>query len=559
MAVKAKPPRQSGTRRSSLMMTLLLIPVIFVFFLCGVYVGSQFMNEEEKDGGLGLPLDSFSSQSNTDTDINTEKENENEKEITKGLPGTNNVLKRWSVSNMKMNVNMNYLRGAALEIQDIARRAEALVGLGPPLVIAHINDKNTTDKIQKLIDIGINTVEVEGELKGLKRPMMPNSMYNHPPEIHVLTNGRINNGHTVSGTEQIEILKNSLHTTSRSYMVGPSTLDSSNILIGVWVYLDDSLRNDNDMRTIFTNKKSGCENGKDQYGLSMYVNAWETNNHLLYVEYGGLESGCHKLDSSGVQLHSKQWYHVAVYLGDNASYLYIDGTLVSNSGNSGGGGSVSGGSDSGNSNSGSQVEGHQIQTIRPFRVGQYDNAQYPLYGNVSHLAIIHCDNLWTKITIDVAVKNMMDISLVSTVQGLHALYTFTDAITEVAASVAKESVNNLHGIYSFPIPGKTHPGVQIDLIDGISGRLITALMKEDSDKLSRIRREKVKDGMKHAWSGYKKYAWGKDEVKPVSHQVCCLFLSFPFLFFFLPSFRSFQSLVIFASTSSFSSNYHYSH
>ena len=43
-------------------------------------------------------------------------------------------------------------------------------------------------------------------------------------------------------------------------MVGPNNLDSSNILAGAWVYLDESSAGDNDMRTIFTNKKSGCEN-----------------------------------------------------------------------------------------------------------------------------------------------------------------------------------------------------------------------------------------------------------------------------------------------------------
>ena len=39
---------------------------------------------------------------------------------------------------------------------------------------------------------------------------------------------------------------------------------------------------------------------------------------------------------------------------------------------------------------------------------------------------------------------------------------------------------------------------------------------EDSDALSRARREYVKNMMKYAWDGYTAYAWGKNEVRPVS-------------------------------------------
>ena len=71
-------------------------------------------------------------------------------------------------------------------------------------------------------------------------------------------------------------------------MVGPNNLDSSNILVGAWVYVyvyvyvHESSADDNDMRSIITNKKSGYKNQRDQYGLSMYVNAWQTSDHRLY-------------------------------------------------------------------------------------------------------------------------------------------------------------------------------------------------------------------------------------------------------------------------------------
>jgi hypothetical protein len=60
----------------------------------------------------------------------------------------------------------------------------------------------------------------------------------------------------------------------------------------------------------------------------MHVNAWETTNHKLYVEYGGLETGCHKINSNDVEICPGRWYHVAAYLGMNMASLYIDGNVV---------------------------------------------------------------------------------------------------------------------------------------------------------------------------------------------------------------------------------------
>ncbi|XP_042882223.1 mannosyl-oligosaccharide 1,2-alpha-mannosidase IA-like [Penaeus japonicus] len=39
---------------------------------------------------------------------------------------------------------------------------------------------------------------------------------------------------------------------------------------------------------------------------------------------------------------------------------------------------------------------------------------------------------------------------------------------------------------------------------------------EDADPVARQRREKVKEMVLHAWRGYKTYAWGKNELRPVS-------------------------------------------
>jgi hypothetical protein len=51
---------------------------------------------------------------------------------------------------------------------------------------------------------------------------------------------------------------------------------------------------------------------------------------------------------------------------------------------------------------------------------------------------------------------------------------------------------------------------------GLLSRNITPEMKEESDKNARRRRGIIKKAMIHAWSGYKKYAFGADELLPLS-------------------------------------------
>lgn len=485
------------------MIVLLVVPVVLIFFFGGVYVGSQFMAD---DPGTGLAVQ------------------------RSGLPGTNNIVRRWSQGNVKL-----YLRGAAAEIADVARRAEELVGLSPPAPMTHTlhlrrwegtssgsssSSQSNHDGKDHITDhamlpaVGADGAppkkQEEEVLKGLAAPLMPNGVYNHPPvEKQHLTDFAAAvvaaaaaavgpKGHVVSGSEMVKVLKNSFHATQLSSMKAPSGLDHENVLAGAWVYLD-ATSSDNDMRTIFSNKRAGCGQGVEQNGFSMYVNAWQTGDHRLYVEYGGKESGCHKLDSNGIELHPQHWYHVALHLGPGKASLFIDGSLVSGGGSAG------------------SLPTHEVQRDRPMSVGQYDGMQYPFQGNISHLAFVHCEADWTAATIEGAVKTMMDVHLIQTIKGLHALYSLEDAVTETPQGAAKEGVSALDGVYNFPaLKGKTFPGISIPLVDGVNGRPVTAEMKKQSDDDGRKRREKVKEGMKHAWTGYKTYAWGRDEVLPIS-------------------------------------------
>jgi len=247
------------------------------------------------------------------------------------------------------------------------------------------------------------------------------------------------------------------------------------------------------MRTIFSNKKAGCEKDIAQNGISMYVNAWDTNDHKLYVEYGGVNSGCNKLNSIEVTINSDQWYHVAAYFSSSTTQLFIDGNKV---------------------NSEDVKDPHVVQSGRPFIVGRFDTASdsFPFFGNISYLSFVKSP----KEPISTTVKNMMDVSNIKDTPNLYALYKFTDTAGEVNDSPSLDTIGKKHGKYAFRVQGFTAEGVKFSLIDGIGNRPITDEMKKESDKLGRQQREKVKAAMKFAWDGYRNYAWGRDELKPIS-------------------------------------------
>lgn len=79
------------------------------------------------------------------------------------------------------------------------------------------------------------------------------------------------------------------------------------------------------MRTIFSNKKSGCERDDLRGGIAMFINEWQGSDQKLYIEYGNSESGCNKVHSSRM-IEIGKWTHVAVAVQESRIALYIDGS-----------------------------------------------------------------------------------------------------------------------------------------------------------------------------------------------------------------------------------------
>ena len=64
------------------------------------------------------------------------------------------------------------------------------------------------------------------------------------------------------------------------------------------------------------------------------------------------------------------------------------------------------------------------------------------------------------------------------------------------------------------------PGGQrfVEYTDGSSPYSISVQQQQKSDDLARLRRVYVKKAMKFAWAGYEQYAWGMDEILPISRR-----------------------------------------
>jgi hypothetical protein len=352
---------------------------------------------------------------------------------------------------------------------------------------------NTNNKVEKWVDGAPPVVQLASKLRGPEVIPRPDAVAQIP---------QVRNGDApmriVKESEIKDKLSKPFHVDGQSYMSAPNTLDHDSLFIGAWISLDAS-SDINDMRTVFSNKGTGCGAGSEQHGVSMYVNAWQTRDQKLYVEYGGPTSGCNKLDSGSYVLQPKVWYHVAAYFGDHVASLYINGEEIASSTN---------------------LEGHVVQTLKPMLIGQYDGNQFPFSGNINYFTVVHSAVDHTDQRLNV-VRAIMDVNNAgtTTIQNLAALYPLTDSAQwKKNRNVAYNSVGKDHGKFIIPdVPvAKRVDGVSYNLVDGTSEEPITDEMRRESDERGRAHAKEIVEGMKHAWGGYRAHAFGADELKPIS-------------------------------------------
>lgn len=414
---------------------LLLLPVVALFFVLGLYVGSRFVGGASSSGAAVAAADGN----------------------VVGLPGTKNLVHKWSAEG-----EVRTLRGDAIESRNEVLRE--LLHSDPPPTEAKVKAGNLR----------------RGEGGAV------------PPTI---------------------LKSSSLHATAKAFMVAPNNLDSPVLILGAWIRMDEDEFFDRDMRTVVANKRAGCEAKADQNGFALYVNSWQSSDHKVFVEYGGQESGCHKLDSSDVTILPGKWHHVAFALINRAASLFIDGRLVSSSTDD------------------AAVEAHLVQKQNALVVGQYEGGGYAFQGKISQLIIVHPPSAAALASKDILQQTVATLMMqpnsakeMQTIKGLKAVYPLQDADKEIDGSRAKDfssssssSTGGNHGVYHFPpIRGPRHEGVDIPLVDAVNGRPVTAEMTAESDRVGRERREVIKNSMRFVWDKYVAFAWGRDELKPLS-------------------------------------------
>ena len=109
-----------------------------------------------------------------------------------------------------------------------------------------------------------------------------------------------------------------------------SAMDELSLTVSAWIYLDRKGAS-NTMNTILANKASGCEVTPDRMGYALYVNTWETDDRQLILEWGNEHSGCAKLGrgQSGILIEYDTWTHVTAVLTSASVAIYINGQEVS--------------------------------------------------------------------------------------------------------------------------------------------------------------------------------------------------------------------------------------
>ena len=281
-------------------------------------------------------------------------------------------------------------------------------------------------------------------------------------------------------------------------------------------------------------------------GFSLIVNEWQTSDQQLIVEWGDVDSGCRKLGSApaGARVEYDRWTHVAAALGHGGSAaLYIDGVAAGRSDPTG--------------------QERRAQRERSARVGMYADGMYPFIGNVSGLLVLEARDA-TRAALVAAQRalsrardsrapqgelSQADVAALARgtapgarapptaaiasgapfaqAHGAIAAFALTEAGRERPGSVALNSAPPEHrapGVarFTFPAPGLTMEGanglpvVRGELVIGYTPREVTKEEEARSDEQSARWAEDVRNAMRHAWSGYRTYAWGRDELKPQS-------------------------------------------
>ena len=282
-----------------------------------------------------------------------------------------------------------------------------------------------------------------------------------------------------------------------AYATAAAPLDRDSVSGAAFVYVDGADKSA-DIKTVVSNKETGCDVGDARDGYALAVNNWETRDGQLTLEWGDATTGCRKLASGPrAVVAPDRWTHVAFVLSPTTAALFVDGAEVARE---------------------RVGDRRSPQRTQPLRVGQYADAFYPFVGNISGLVIF--DGALTASDVRALAAASAPGAAAApprTGPAVAASFPLADWPGAKGANVAGDG----RGLaYARASPAaragaaRAAPGGSFAV--GYDAWEPTPEKLAASDATAAGRAAKVRDAMRHAWKGYKDRAWGRDELKPVS-------------------------------------------
>ena len=334
--------------------------------------------------------------------------------------------------------------------------------------------------------------------------------------------------------------------------MGAESIETAAALtITAWVLLDTPpFGEPASIQTIVASKHSGCDANTLHHGISLFANAWNTNSGQLFVSWGNRRSGCEELSSSGRVLEPRKWAFVsASFTADGAAHLAVNGKVVAHSRRKLGAAKVQG----------DDWAVDRLPGTTSMRIGAHPDGTHALHGFVAQLAVWDAELSEEQLGVVMrgcklglqpvvsapfvgreSQKSAEAADVTVTRAGAHVVLPTTGGAETpalVALSVASEKGREQvergrqtsrarsaltrgggGGGGSVPPGAKAADGWPLTWLPPRTLRFTDAAKSNESEMLALSRKEHVRGVMKRAWSAYRKYAWGADEIKPVSNR-----------------------------------------
>ena len=357
---------------------------------------------------------------------------------------------------------------------------------------------------------------------------------------------------SVKGSSSLSTIKNSHKFPNRDYSMEldgaewadfAETFDqapepSSGMSYTAWVHLDPRSSDETEMRTVFANRKAGCEINSEAHGFAMFINEWQTNDRSLHVEFGTATEGCVKMATPPGVVPLGKWTQVGLVLdadqsspGSTDVYITVNGDVRAHSSVTRGGvrsaqhlrigahvdgqgffkGNISEFVvwsrcilDESRSRTTPETQGRLVAGNKPLQGNENQLlAYYPL--DWSHVDQGSAGRAERKKAEDFSSRHhkAADVLLPKSSAGLGATSLVTSLGAEELSHLSTDTASSMDWTPEELAAG-TYP-------DHVSEELL-----QKSDQISKKRALAVKAAMQHSWNNYKQRAWGFDELKPQS-------------------------------------------